>query len=36
MFKAAARYNVDDEIQDKDLLEGARALHRCLLDVSIV
>ncbi|MCI0600730.1 MAG: sulfotransferase [Beijerinckiaceae bacterium] len=35
MLKPAPRYDVDDEVQDKGLLERARELHSCLLKVAL-
>ena len=36
LFKAPTRYGVDDEVQDKDLLDRAHALHSDLLAISVV
>jgi hypothetical protein len=36
VFKAPTRYNLDNEVQDHDLLNRALALHRCLMEASVV
>jgi hypothetical protein len=36
LFKAPTRYGVDVEVQDKDLLDRAQALHCVLLAISVV
>jgi hypothetical protein len=36
VFKAPTRYNVEDEMRDTDLLDRALALHRDLLEISVV